>query len=183
MMFIQTHHAYGTVPTFRAKRRGEVVGARRGHPSGATPPPPPSCAATWTWPPRAWRGAAGPPRWSRALRLAAGAGVTARACRRPPRRSRLGSPTAAKWRNPTHSRVELFKYLHLFYILWALRGRSGRGFCLKVSSKKKAKVRAESREMEVCKPQIWNDSEDPGTASWLMLDKALQHSGPSCLKG
>lgn len=34
-MFIQTHHAYGTVPTFRALRRGEEVGARPGCPSPA----------------------------------------------------------------------------------------------------------------------------------------------------
>lgn len=34
-MFTQTYHADGTVPTFRAPRRGEEVGARPGRPSPA----------------------------------------------------------------------------------------------------------------------------------------------------
>ena len=34
-MFVQTYHAGGTVPKFRAKRGGEEVGARPGRPSPA----------------------------------------------------------------------------------------------------------------------------------------------------
>lgn len=164
MMFIQTHHAYGTVPTFRALRRGEEVGARP-----VAPPPPPSCAATWTWPPRAWRGAAraaplepGRPSRRRRARLQT-PGRAPRALAEPGRRevAVAGSPSACKYSNAC-----------AFWLILRGRGEPDEGFALKWAVKEKAKVRAKSREVEVCQPQTPSDSEDPGAPSWVLLDQA-----------
>lgn len=160
-MFIQTHHAYGTIPTFRALCRGEEVGVRPGGPSSPLPPrlPAPQPGLDPREP-----GAARsePPRWSRALRRAAPVGGAARACRRPAARSRRAQARRSG-RDTVHSSEEIFQCLRLLFHATG-EGKQKDGFALQYAVKEGDR-RIESREVEMCKPPIRSHSKDSGASS------------------
>lgn len=150
-MFIQTHHAYGTIPTFRALCR-EEVGVRPGGPSSPLPPrlPAPQPGLDPREP-----GAARsePPRWSRALRRAARAGVAARACRRPaaPAARSRRAQTQRSGRDTVHSSEEIFKSLRLLFHITG-EGKQKEGFALQ-HAVKEGDRRIESRDMQAPHPK------------------------------
>lgn len=133
-MFIQTHHAYGTVPTFRARHRGEEVRTRSGLPSPAaflrrnldlTPASlarrgrgRPAGAGHWGWPP----GPASP----RARLQTPGCA--------PPRE--LLEPQNCKVAAVRSTPVWEYSNACIFCFILGRRG-TGRGFCLKVSCKRR----------------------------------------------